>query len=205
MVLPPESGPVNAFNFSTSAVRTGSGTWDLHEETATMTNPNALWAKLILPMGDKSSPSSYEFEARSTGSGKVGFGMHIHGRGEWELRHYGGGDSILVWITSDPKVYGDAGARIQIYRSRTEVDMPMIASTAIAVSPFEYHTYRIDYDTLTGQLAVSVDDTRVMSIDGLENWSRFGYTALRAMDTAEFRKVKTTSLNPGSLSRGDQQ
>jgi hypothetical protein len=170
-----------------------------------MTDPNALWAKLILPLGEKASPSSYQFEARSTGSGKVGFGMHLHGRGDWELKHYGGGDSILVWITSDPKAYGDATTQIQIYRSRTEVDMSMIASATIAVSPFDYHTYRIDYDTLSGQLTIYIDDTLTLQSDGLQNWSRYSFAALRAMDTAEFRKVKITSLNPGSLPRGDQQ
>jgi hypothetical protein len=194
----PEALPaVPTIDLSAPSVRPTSGTWTRTVSSAAMTDPKAKYAKLFVPTPGLAGKASYEFKARATGSGWVGFGLHIHGRGSWKLSGYGGGDSLLVWVTSDPAAYGDAAPRIQLYRSTGEVAMTMLASARIPGSAFDSRDYRVEYDPVSGTLAVYVDGEKRLEAAGLENPPPCNYAALRALDLAEFSDVRITSA-PGS-------
>ena len=182
-------------DLTSSLTRVANGSWERTESKASMSDPKAMYAKLVVATPGLSGPAAYEFKARAAGSGWVGFGMHLHGRGDWRLSGYGGGDSILVWVTSDPKTYGDAAPRLQVYRSKGDVAMPMLASVKLPGSAFELRDYRIEYDPASGLLVVLVDGERSLEVAGLTNPAPSDFAALRALDLAEFSDVRITPLN----------
>ena len=134
-------------------------------------------------------------DARSTGADWVGFGIPIHGRGNWKLAGYGGGDSILVWITSDPKAYGDEAPRLQVYRSTDEVNMKLLSSTVVDVSIYDMHEYRVVFDQSSGTLNVSIDGAERLTLDTIKTMPGSSYAALRALDRAEFADFTITTMN----------
>jgi hypothetical protein len=162
-----------------------------------MTDPRSMYAKLVIPTPDIPGPAAYEFKARAAGIGWVGFGLHIHGKGSWKMSGYGGGDSILIWITSDPKTFGDAAPRLQVYRSTGEVSMKSLASVRLEGSAFDLRDYRVEYDPVAGTLAVLVDGVPSLEVTQQQNSPESGYIALRALDLAEFSDVRISPLNAG--------
>ncbi len=186
------------------SVREGGGTWERRRRSADMTDPEAMYAKLIMATPMASGPTAYEFTARSMGRGFVGFGMHVHGRGEWNLSYYGGGDSILVWITSDPDTYGEARPRLQVYRSVDEVGMTMVAATRIPGSAFDERDYRIEYYPAAGSIVIYVDNEHTLSVDGFPAPGDFDYAALRALDEAAFSQVRIAPL-PADQRFGEEE
>jgi hypothetical protein len=163
-----------------------------------MTDPKSMYAKLVVPSPDIAGPVAYDFRARAAGTGWVGFGLHIHGKGVWKLSGYGGGDSILVWITSDPKTYGDAAPRLQIYRSTGEVAMKVLASVRLEGSAITARDYRVEYDPAAGTLAVLVDGVPTLRVAHIKNSPKCEYLALRALDLAEFSDIRISPLNAGT-------
>lgn len=188
---------IPSIDLSSPLVSVASGAWKRTERTASMIDPKAKYAKLVVATPNLTGPSSYEFKARSTGTDWVGFGLHLHGRGTWKLAGYGGGDSILVWITSDPKANGDAAPRLQVYRSTGEVSMRLVATARIDGSAFELRDYRVAYDPTAGTLAVFVDGKPVLRTSGLKNPAPIDYAVLRALDLAEFSDLSIIPLFPG--------
>jgi hypothetical protein len=188
---------LSRIDFTSSLIKAASGSWTRSERETIMTDAKSLHAKLVMTTPQTDGPTVYEFTARSLGSGWVGFGLHLHGQGKWSLSRYGGGDSILVWITSDPKNYGDTGPRLQVYRSIDEVAMDRVASIRIEGSCFESRKYRIEYDPVQGFMKVWVDGKLHMELDGLKGSSKSDFAALRALDRAEFSDfgmAKTNSI-----------
>ncbi len=193
-------------SFLDDGIRPANGEWRLGTYLAEMTDQQAMYAKLILPSQPVEGPMVYEFKARSTGSGFVGFGIHIHGlerknREKWKLSHFGGGDSILIWVTSDPEAYGNAAPRLQIYYSRGEVWMKMTNSAVIPGTVFDLREYRIDYDPAGGNLSVRVDGTEYLNTDGFLNPPQFDYFLLRALNSAEFSDLSVHPLHRDSISK----
>lgn len=182
----PEEITATRMDLSASTVRIPNASWKRTESTAAMTDAKAMYAKLVMEVPESAGPTRYEFKALSTGTGWVGFGLHIYGRGTWKLKGYGGGDSILVWVTSDPKTNGDAAPRLQIYRSSNEVDMTLLTSVKIPGSAFDLRTYRIDYNPDTGEIIVFVDGEQNLAFTGPKNPGPTRYAAFRALDLAEF-------------------
>ncbi|HRW25313.1 MAG TPA: hypothetical protein P5298_12955, partial [Spirochaetia bacterium] len=197
--LPVSAEPprARAIDLRAPGIRVGSGTWVRGESRAAMTDPKAYYAKLVVPTPGLSGATAYEFKARATGSGWVGFGLHVHGRGAWRLTGYGGGDSLLVWVTSDPKAYGDAAPRLQVYRSRGEVAMDLLAEARLAGSAFEDAAYRVEYDPAAGSVRVYVNGSLALTASGIANPAPFEYAALRALDTAEFSDLTIQDASTG--------
>ncbi len=186
-------------DLSAPSVRPTSGTWTRTVSSAAMTDPKAMYAKLFVPTPGLTGKATYEFKARATGTGWVGFGLHIHGRGSWKLAGYGGGDSLLVWVTSDPKAYGDAAPRVQLYRSTGEVAMTLLASARVPGSAFDARDYRVDYDPASGAVAVYVDGEKRLEADGIKNPPPCTFAALRALDLAEFSDLRITTQSSGPV------
>jgi len=202
-ILPPMTGmpgrdPTRP-DLSGPGVRLLAGSWRTAESEADQLDGRALYAKLVIPVEIPAGPVAYEFTARSAGSGWVGFGMHIHGRGQWRMTDYGGGDSVLVWITSDPARYGDADPRLQVYRSRGEVDQSLQYWVRLGGSAYEDRLYRIEYDPAAGALRVLVDGVAVLDIakPSLAVTGGADFVALRALDRAEFTDVRIVPADQG--------
>jgi tetratricopeptide (TPR) repeat protein len=198
-----DSTPEAAYiDLSGSGIREAGGSWARDVRSARMTDGEAMYAKLVLEGLTQAGASSYEFKARSFGNGWVGFGLHIYGRGDWRLSSYGGGDSLLIWITSDPKGFGDAEPRLQIYRSRGEVEMSLVSSMRLIGSAHELRAYRIEYDSESGALSVFIDDQPAYDgqVEAVSGDAR--YVALRALDLAEFSELKITSSSPSPATPG---
>jgi len=193
----PQESQATMIDLSAASIRIPNGNWKRTESTATMTDAKAMYAKLVMEVPEGTGPTSYEFNARSTGTGWVGFGLHVYGRGTWKLKGYGGGDSILVWITSDPKANGDTAPRLQVYRSSNEVDMTLLTSVKIPGSAFDLRTYRIDYNPDTGEIIVFVNGEQRLAYSGPSNPGPTQYAAFRALDLAEFSDL---SIRPSSHS-----
>ncbi|MFW6231971.1 MAG: hypothetical protein ACOC37_02840 [Spirochaetota bacterium] len=182
-------------SFLEPGVRATTGSWELDEHRADMPDRASAYAKLLVPAAPISGATRYGVRARSTGTGRVGFGIHIHGRGEWSHEYYGGGDSILVWVTGDREAYGDGRTRLQVYRSTGEWQMEMTTSVVIPGSVLSEREYAVDYDPTAGTIEVYVDGSLQLSTDGFENPADFDYTILRALDTAEFSDL---SIRPAT-------
>jgi hypothetical protein len=191
-------------NLLAGSVREGGGSWERRRRSAEMTDPEAMYAKLIMAAPMVSGPTAYEFTARSTGSGFVGFGIHVHGQGEWDLSYYGGGDSVLVWITSDPETYGEARPRVQVYRSRDEVGMTLVAATRISGSAFDERDYRIEYYPAAGSIVIYIDNEHTLSVGGFPGPADFDYAALRALDEATFSQVRIAPI-PADQRFGEEE
>ncbi len=186
---------INPIDFLDPRVRIANGSWEREIKLAEMTDKKAGYAKLVLPPQPLNGPVEYRFSARSTGSGLVGFGIHINGRfpensAKWDLSRYGGGDSLLVWITSDPQYYGDPAPRLQIYRSYNEVKMELENSVRIPGSAYDAREYRIAYDPRRGSIEVYVDGSEYLSEEGFDSPGRVDYLLLRALDSAEFENLR---------------
>ncbi len=174
------------------------GSWDLGGPFAFMTDELATFAKAVIAPDARLGPTAYEFSARSAGHGVVGFGLHLHGRGEWKLTGYGGGDSLLFWVTRDREYFGDGRPRVQVYRSLDEVNMRLLASTPIDGSVDELRAYRMEYEPESGILRVAVDGGVVLKVFGLWADPEFDYAALRARDLTQFFDLRIMPLgDPG--------
>jgi hypothetical protein len=181
-----------------AGIRVASGSWSRKDTSAAMTDPKSMYAKLVIPTPGIQGPVAYEFKARAEGTGWVGFGIHIYGKGTWKMSSYGGGDSLLVWITSDPKTFGDAAPHLQVYRSYGEVAMKNLASVRLEGSAFDLRDYRIEYDPVAGTLAVLVDGVSSLEIAQLKDSPESDYIALRALDLAEFSDIRISPMNAGA-------
>ena len=170
-----------------------------------MVDPTATHAKLIVTPHSSADPTVYEFAARSLGTGRVGYGLHIHGRGAWDLSNYGGGDSILIWITSDSAAYGDQSPRLQVYRSRDEVNMTMLTSVRIPGSVYEEQRYRIEYDPAAGRVSVDVAGVRRLDLADLGNPPGFDFAALRTLGRAEFADFSILRPLPAAPPEGSHE
>jgi len=184
-----------ALDLGAPGIRVASGAWKRKDTMAVMTDPKSMFAKLVVPSPGIAGPVAYEFKARAAGSGWVGFGLHIHGKGTWKMSGYGGGDSLLVWITSDPKTFGDTAPRLQVYRSTGEVSMKSLASVKLEGSAFKLRDYRVEYDPAAGTLAVLVDGVPGLEVAHLKNSPKCDYLALRALDLAEFSDIRISPMN----------
>jgi hypothetical protein len=163
------------------------GTWKLRGENAAQLDPKQYYAKLVLPLEQGGISTTYSFKARSTGYKWVGLGIHIFARSVATHRGYGEGESILVWLTSDPVYRGDAKTRIQVYRSLRDSYMEKpLGETVIPESIFDLHEYRVEADPAAGSLVVFVDGEERYRLEGLDDFSSGAEVALRALDTAEF-------------------
>ena len=194
----PHTAPAMTFtsvDFTSPAIRRTNGIWRLTASDAVMTNSLAMAAKLLIPITGFDGPTAYEFSARSLGNDWVGFGLHIHGQGAWRLENYGGGDSLLVWFTSDPEHHGDTATRLQIYRSFDEVRMVLLTSVVIPESVFQTNRIRIEYGPATGHIQVFVNDISRLTFSLPRNAQSFDYAALRSINRAEFSDVSIQPIS----------
>ncbi|MBL8968660.1 MAG: hypothetical protein JNG85_16770 [Spirochaetaceae bacterium] len=174
------------------AFRRELGDWTIGEENAAQNDPESYFAKLALPLRIGGS-LRYSFSARSTGKGWVGFGIHVLVAKVGTHRGYGEGSSTLVWLSRDPRG-GDPATRLQIYRSRNDVDMSIVDEAATDISALERNRFEIDVDPAAGLLVVRVNDREAYRKTGLFLEPLGDYVVLRALDRAEFSDFRVEAL-----------
>ncbi len=200
--LPAEPEAPEILDLSVPGIRVAGGTWVRQGSVASMTDPASYYAKLVIPRADPAGAFAYEFKARSSGKGWVGFGLHLHGRGALPGAGYGGGDSLLIWITVDPAAYEDSEPRLQVYRCTGSIQAIRLASVRIDGSAFEARTYRVEFDPTAGILTVFADGKSALRIENVPMPGGSTFTALRALDKAEFSDLRIFPIGPGTGSAG---
>jgi tetratricopeptide (TPR) repeat protein len=170
------------------------GTWTANPSAVSQTDKSALFAKLSVPLSQARRPLRYTFTARSLGSGWVGLGLHIFVETEKRRRGYGEGRSLLVWLTQDPKHNGDEAARLQVYRSTTDVVMTLEKEVIVPESVFDSNLIVIDMDPAKGRLSVSLNGSERLVCDELSDLAHGVAVVFRALDRAGFKDFRVEEL-----------
>lgn len=154
---------IDDFNYTRTLVQGFSqsipqlGYWDIIGDTATQTDEDQYFAKLVLPIAQQSKPTLFTFKTRSRGYGWVGTGMHIFATDKQKLRGYGFGNSLLIWLTRDPEYYGTTDTRLQLYKSDDAVQMEMVLDAIIEEPMYEYLDIAILYEPVEEYITISVN------------------------------------------------
>jgi len=170
------------------------GTWTANPSACRQTDERALFAKLAIPFAQSGRPLRYTFTARSRGSGWVGLGLHILVDTGQRRRGYGEGRSLLVWLTHDPKHYGDEATRLQVYWSATDVDMTLVREVAVPESVFDSNLVVIDMNPVEGLLSVSLNGSERLLCDVFPDLPDGVAVVFRALDRAEFQDFRVEEL-----------
>ncbi len=133
------------------------GYWNVIGNTATQTDEDQYFAKLVLPIKQQTRPTLFTFKTRSRGFGWVGTGMHIFATDNHAFKGYGYGNSLLVWLTRDPDYYGSSDTRLQLYRSDDAVQMEMVLDAIIEEPLTEYLDVAILYEPEAEYITISVN------------------------------------------------
>jgi len=171
------------------------GTWNPLDGGRRMrqADQSQFFARLDLPLVQNNEPLLYRFTGQSTGPGWAGFGIHIFAENSTRPRGYGFGDSLLIWFTRDPQVYGTNQTYLELYRSRDDVNMERVLHAAIE-------------ERISGPLDIEVlyepqQDFITITVNGEEKiryktWFqvRTGVqVALRSLGAAEFSRLEVRS------------
>ena len=135
------------------------GTWEIVNGVAYQKDPAQYFGELLLPVRQLSQPTLFSFTGRATGKDWVGFGLHIFVSNNPGKKGYGLGDSLLVWITRDEKVYEDNFTYIQLYRSYNAVNMERVLDARIEEPISEYVKVDVLYDPTKEYIAISINGT----------------------------------------------
>ena len=171
-----------------------SGLWQTEPNRALQTDGASLSAKLEIPVAQSRAAHRYSFSARSTGTGLVGLGLHAFVESSVKPEEFWAGTSVLVWLTRDPKHFGDNQARLQVYRSLSDTAMRLVKEVIVAESPDELNRFTVDLDPITGSLSVALNDVQRLSCGGLSYLKQGTSVVLRALDKAEFRDFRVELL-----------
>jgi tetratricopeptide (TPR) repeat protein len=170
------------------------GTWTANPSALGQTDEHALFAKLAIPLAQARRPLRYRFTARSLGSGWVGIGLHIFVETEKRRRGYGEGRSLLVWLTQDPKHNGDEAARLQVYKSTSDVVMTLEKEVVVPESVFDPNLVAIEMDPVQGRLSVSLNGSERLVCDELSDLANGVAVVFRALDRAGFEDFRVEEL-----------
>ena len=115
-------------NFSSSSLsgwKQVSGSWRAVGGKLVQTDRNENMAMITVPVW-QSGRMMYEFDLEYVSGGEddyAGFGIHVCTSNPTNVRSWGNGQSILGWVTYDPRHYGYPGAYIQVYESTGKTSM----------------------------------------------------------------------------------
>lgn len=171
------------------------GYWNVIGDTATQTDEDQYFAKLVLPIEQQTKPTLFTFKTRSRGFGWVGTGMHIFATDTHALKGYGYGNSLLVWLTRDLEYYGTTDTRLQLYRSDDAVQMEMVLDAIIEEPMTAYLDVAILYEPEEEYITISVN-----GIEKLRYKTWFGIDtgleiALRSLGGyADFKDLKVMTV-----------
>jgi len=172
-----------------ASAKPGLGTWSFDSKTARQEDAEQFFAKLLLDKAPQAAAFKLSFSARSQGRGWVGLGVHILVDKARTHKGFGEGESWLIWLTRDPVHYTQDPVRIQIYRSRGDVDMVLVAEAPAPLSIFEFNRFDISADPAAGTIGVSINGEALLSYDAGDALGEGAVLALRTLDRAEFKEL----------------
>jgi hypothetical protein len=170
------------------------GTWSVSPTMARQAARNARFAKLVTRIAQSGKHLRFSFTARAEGEGWVGLGLHLFVVPAKNYRGYGAGKSLLVWLTRDPKRFGDEATRLQVYRSRTDVRMTLLKETVIPESVSDSNSISIETDPSGGLLSISLNGRERLRFDGLADFQKGTAIIFRALNRARFEAFTVEEL-----------
>ena len=141
--------------FEGSAARMGA--WKISGGTAAQTDASQYFSRLEMPLAQGAATTLYRFNARSSGSGWIGLGLHIYVEDNKKKRGYGEGKSLLVWFTRDRAARGDNATYLQLYRSDDDVVMERMFDAELEDGIESWRLVEVVYDPGAEYIAISVD------------------------------------------------
>jgi hypothetical protein len=117
-----------------------SGSWRVMNGRLQQLDTKEHMAMIVAPVY-QSGKMLYEFDVEYIGGGEddyAGFGIHICVSGPSSRRSWGNGQSLLGWVTWDPKAYGSPGAFIQVYESMSNSKMGLYTGVFPGSDPLKY-------------------------------------------------------------------
>jgi hypothetical protein len=117
-----------------------SGSWRVSGGRLAQVDTNEKMAMVVVP-AYQSGKVLYEFDVEYIGGGEddyAGFGIHVCVNSPSSKRSWGNGDSMLGWVTWDPKAYGSPGGFIQVYESRSNSQMGLYTGVFPGSDPLRY-------------------------------------------------------------------
>jgi hypothetical protein len=170
------------------------GEWLVSSETASQIDPDEFYAKLLTPLLQSEKPLRYRVTARAEGTGWVGVGLHIFVTHTETFHGYGAGESILVWLTCDPRHIGDAETRLQVYRSSNATTMELEKSVIVPESVYDLNAILIEIDPTRGMLTVSINGNERLECGGFTDLKDGVTVIFRALDRATFQDFSVEEL-----------
>jgi small-conductance mechanosensitive channel len=182
--------------FSVSEETAGSGTqlgsWVQEDGSLVQQDPEQYFAKYLLEVPQMPQRTLYRFTAESLDEGWVGLGLHIF-VSNVDKRGYGLGDSLLIWFTRDPSVYGTENTFLQVYRSNDDVNMGRVAGAMIAEPIAEPLSASVLYEPDTGYLTVAVNGEDKIRYRAWFDIDRGVQVALRSLGRSRFREFSVST------------
>ncbi len=161
------------------------GSWAVTDGSLLQRDPNQYFAKYLVEVPQSPRRTIYRFTAASLDEGWVGLGLHIF-VSNVDKRGYGLGDSLLIWFTRDPAVYGTENTFLQVYRSSDDVNMGRVAGAMISEPIADSLDVAILYEPDTGYLTVSVNGEDKIRYRAWFDITRGVQIALRTLGRARF-------------------
>jgi len=178
------------------------GSWVLNEGTLRQRDPNQYFAKYLIDVPQTAQRTLYRFSTRSLDDGWVGVGLHIF-VSSVDKRGYGLGDSLLIWFTRDPSVYGSNNTFLQVYRSSDDVNMGRVAGAMISEPIAESLQASVLYEPETGYLTIAVNGEDKIRYRAWFDINRGVQIAFRSLGRALFNDFSVRTLPEASASAGD--
>jgi hypothetical protein len=172
----------------------GPGTWSIQEDRAFQTDPKQRYAKIAAILPEGADTLRFSFEARTTGNGWTGFGVHVLAEKVRTLRGYGAGHSILVWFTSDSRSYPTAPNRIQVYLSNDDINMRMVADNPLLLDFRQKHSFTVEIDRLSGKISARIDGIEYLNSSNEEFRLDGSMVIFRSLDSVEFYNFRAESV-----------
>ncbi len=162
------------------------GSWSLDGRALHQQDGRQVFAKYVVPIQQNANHITYTFNGRGETSGRAGFGLHILASRSANSDLYGFGSSYLVWVTRNPASYGTEQTFVQVYRSRSDVDMVEVANVGISSFIGTDQNYAIHVDRPGGIITVSVNGEEVLQYTNSSPLAAGSVVAARAMGEASF-------------------
>ena len=133
------------------------GTWSVSASKATQSRASVLYAKYAIPVTQNRSKTLYTYSAKTTSSGRVGYGLHIAGVNAKAKAGWGYGKSYLVWMTKDPAFFKNDNVYLQLYQSNSDSSMVQLASVSIPDAASASNKVEVLYDKSNRMITVWVN------------------------------------------------
>lgn len=158
------------------------GNWAATSSSIKQTDTKQLYAKYIIPVNQSQTETLYSFNAKLSGEGWIGYGLHFFASGDMQGDAYGFGQSLLVWLTRDPFSYRNNRTYLQIYRSYNDITMIEVASVSIPESILSSLAVDIYYDKSRNLIAAYINGSKKLEFREVD-------AALRSGNKVAFRTL----------------